>query len=102
MNIRSLGKKITHAYPNIYLVGAKIGKPVFWTVKLLGWEHKAGKKIARLYWKCGNAVIDKTPEISQKLYRRAMRYVPCTWKVKLMEREDEAFRRCKLLAEEHL
>jgi len=102
MSFRSIGRKITHACPGIYLAGAKLGKPVFWTKKILGIECNAGKKIARLYWKYGNAVLEKTPEISRGIYRRAAKYVPCKWKAKLMEREDQAFEKCALLAADHL
>ncbi|MFA6908060.1 MAG: hypothetical protein WC263_04495 [Candidatus Micrarchaeia archaeon] len=100
MFARSIGKRITQAYPGIYLIGAKIGKPVYYAGKILGINRKAGKKIARLYWKYGNALLDKDPGLSKDAYRSAERFVPCTWKVKLMKREDDAFKRCQPLAEQ--
>jgi len=87
MSFRSIGKKITHACPNIYFAGAKTGTPVYWTRRLLGFEYeKTGKKIARLYEKYGNAVVGKEPESAEYAYRIAAKYAP-RWKAKLKGKE---------------
>jgi len=87
MSFRSIGKKITHACPSIYIVGAKTGKPVYWARRLLGFEYeKTGKKIARLYEKYGNAVVEKQPERAEYAYKIATKYAP-GWKTKLKGKE---------------
>jgi hypothetical protein len=91
MSFRSIGSKIVHACPGIYVAGAKIGKPIFWTKRILGFSYeKTGKKIARLYEKYGNAMSEESPEDSRYAYCIAAKYAP-KWKARLEKKERVCF-----------
>ena len=85
-------KKIAmHARAGIYIAKAKIGKPVYWARRILGLEYeRTGKKIARLYEKYGNIVVEENPGGSQYAYCIAARYAP-EWKARLMEKKESVF-----------
>ena len=94
MSIRSIGRRMAQTHPKLYVAGAKIGKYVYWGKRLFCAEYEeTGKKIALLYLKYGNTVIDEKPDESKHAYCIAAKYAPPGWKARLMEKKSSVFER---------
>ena len=87
--------KLMRSHPKIYITTAKLCKTVYWARKIIGFEsEKVGEKIARLYIKYGEAVVEKRPEETMHCFSVAYRYAPPRWKRMLLDKMQNASEKC--------